>query len=80
LSFDGGKTWSQCRLITAGGPERELPSIDRSTFKLSDTMAESAGLLTATQACNGCIHLLSSKNHDVFNFAWLKALPHASGK
>jgi len=75
LSFDDGKTWSHRRLITPGGPEREQPSIDRSTFKLSDTMAESAGYLTITQTRDGRLHLLSSKNHYVFNLAWLNALP-----
>ena len=80
LSFDEGKSWQQRRLITPGGPERELPSIDSTLFKLSDTMAESAGYLTATQARDGRIHLLSSKNHYVFNLAWLKELPTAPGK
>jgi len=43
-------------------------------------MAESAGYLTATQTRDGRIHLLSSKNHYVYNLAWLKELPPASGK
>lgn len=63
------------RLITPGGKERKAPSIDRSEFTLSGTMAESGGYLSATQIRNGAIHLISSKNHYVFNLAWLKQPP-----
>src|SRR5205823_5779296 len=77
LSFDEGKTWPVRKLITPGGPERSLPSIDRSEFVLSDTMAESGGYLAATEARDGKIHLISSKNHYVFNLAWIKQPPAA---
>jgi hypothetical protein len=75
LSFDDGQTWPMRKLITPGGPERTLPSIDRSEFTLSDTMAESAGYLAAIQTRDGNIQLISSKNHYIFNLAWLKQLP-----
>ena len=75
VSFDEGKTWPVRRLITSGGQAREVRSIDRGFFTQSDTMAESAGYLVATQTRNGRIQLLSSKNHYVFNLAWLKTLP-----
>jgi formylglycine-generating enzyme required for sulfatase activity len=77
VSYDDGKTWPVRKLITPGGPERTLPSIDRSTFILSDTMAESGGYLAATQTRDGNVQLISSKNHYVFNLAWLKQLPPA---
>jgi sulfatase modifying factor 1 len=77
LSFDDGKTWPVRKLITPGGPERSLPSIDRSMFELSGTMAESGGYLAATQTRDGNVQLISSKNHYVFNLAWLKQLPLA---
>ena len=76
VSFDDGKTWPTRRLITPGGGPREVPGTDgRSTFTLSETMAEIGGYLTATQTRDGRIQLLSSRNHYVFNLAWLKSLP-----
>ena len=77
VSFDEGKTWANKRLITPGGKAHEEPSIDRGLFTVSDTMAESAGYLSATQTRDGNIQLISSKNHYVFNLAWLKELPPA---
>jgi hypothetical protein len=77
LSYDDGKTWPVRKLITPGGPSRSLPSIDRSMFELSSTMAESGGYLVATQTRDGNVQLLSSKNHYVFNLAWIKQLPPA---
>ena len=75
VSLDDGKTWPFRRLVTPGGPERTVNGIDRNQFKLSDTSAEHNGYLAATQARDGRIHLISSKNHYVFNLAWLKSLP-----
>jgi formylglycine-generating enzyme len=77
LSFDDGKTWPMKRLVTPGGPERKAPSIDRGEFTISDTMAESGGYLSATQSRDGNVQLISSKNHYVFNLAWLKQPPPA---
>jgi formylglycine-generating enzyme len=77
ISFDDGKTWPLKRLITPGGKAHEEPSIDRGMFTVSDTMAESAGYLSGTQTRDGNIQLISSKNHYVFNLAWLKQAPPA---
>ncbi len=77
VSFDDGKTWPVRKLITPGGPQHALPSIDRSMFDLSSTMAESGGYLAATQTRDGNVQLISSKNHYVFNLAWLKQLQPA---
>ena len=76
LSFDDGKTWSHKRLITPGGPAHSVNGIDRNQFTLSDTSAESNGYLAATQTRDGRIQLITSKNHYVFNLAWLKQLPN----
>ena len=51
------------------------PGIDRGQFTLSDTLAENSGYLAACQTRDHRIHLISSKNHYVFNLAWLKELP-----
>ncbi len=79
LSFDEGKSWPVRRLITPGGEERQVNSTNTSMFTLSDTYAEFRGYLSATQARDGRIHLISSKNHYVFNLAWLKELPSDPG-
>jgi len=76
MSFDEGKTWPVRRLITPGGAaERKVNGIDRVEFTMSDTMAEPCGYLAMTQTRDGNIQLITSKNHYVFNLAWLKALP-----
>jgi hypothetical protein len=75
LSFDEGKSWPTRRLITPGGPSRNLPSVDHREFTLSDTEAESAGYLAVCQSHDDMVQLVSSKNHYAFNLAWLKSLP-----
>ena len=75
LSFDEGKTWPVRKLITPGGPSRQVPMIDRGICELSDTMAEPCGYLASVQTRTGDIQLITSKNHYVFNLAWLKQLP-----
>lgn len=80
VSLDDGKTWPVRRLITPGGPAWTAPTIDRGEFTVSDTMAEPTGYLSVTQTRDDRVQLLSSKNHYVFNLAWLKALPPAPAK
>lgn len=77
LSFDDGKSWPVRRLITPGGPDRTVNCIDRGQFTMSDTMAEPQGYLAATQTRDGRVQLITSKNHYVFNLAWLKQKPAA---
>ena len=72
VSYDEGKTWPDRRLITPGGPERKWISKERTPFLISDTLAEPVSYLTATQSRDGNIQLLSSRNHYVFNLAWVK--------
>jgi hypothetical protein len=75
VSFDEGQTWPVRRLITPGGPERTVPGVDKREFTLSDTLAELSGYLSVCQTRDDLIQLISSKNHYVFNLAWLKELP-----
>jgi formylglycine-generating enzyme len=81
LSFDEGETWPVRRLITDGGPERELDGGGNTRrFKMSATTAEPRGYLAATQTPDEVIHLISSKLHYRFNLAWLKSpLPSVAG-
>jgi len=72
LSFDEGKTWPVKRLITAGGPAREIDGGGNTgKFTMDDTHAEPKGYLAATQTPDNVIHLISSKQHYAFNLAWL---------
>jgi sulfatase modifying factor 1 len=76
LSFDEGETWPVRRLITDDGPSREVDGGGNTRkFILSSTNAEPRGYLAGTQAPDGVIHLISSKQHYTFNVAWLKAAP-----
>ena len=77
LSLDEGRTWPVRRLVTDGGAERTHESTDGTPFKLIATMAEPFGYLAATQTRDGRIQLISSRNHYVFNLAWLKQRPPA---
>jgi formylglycine-generating enzyme required for sulfatase activity len=75
LSFDEGKTWPVKRLLTAGGLPRQIDGGGNTgRFLMDDTHAEPKGYLAITQAPNGLIHLITSKQHYVFNLAWLKQL------
>jgi hypothetical protein len=64
-------------LITPGGPARQVNTINKAMFTMSDTMAEPQGYLAITQSRDGRLHLITSKNHYIFNLAWVKQLPHA---
>lgn len=76
LSFDGGETWPEKKLLTAGGPPREVDGGGNTgKFLMDDTHAEVAGYLCATQTPDGIIHLLSSRLHYRFNLAWLRQRP-----
>ena len=73
LSFDEGKTWPVKRLLTDGGPARELDGGGNTgKFIMDPTHAEPKGYLAATQTPDGLIHLISSKQYYVFNLAWLQ--------
>jgi Neuraminidase (sialidase) len=80
VSYDEGKTWPVQKLVTPGGAARTVPGVDRNEFTLSDTMAEPSGYLSVCQTRDDLIQLISSKNHYVFNLAWLKELPPAPKK
>jgi hypothetical protein len=40
-------------------------------------MSEAAGYFASCQTRDGMVQLISSKNHYVFNLAWLKDIPPA---
>lgn len=75
VSYDEGKTWPVRRLVTPGGAEQQVNTIDRVEIPISDTLAEGCGYLAAMQARDANIHLITSRTHYVLNHAWLKQLP-----
>ncbi len=75
LSYDDGITWSHIRLISDDGPDREIETMDGRPFVMGFNSAEPGGYLAVCQGQNGIIHLISSKQHYRFNYAWLKEPP-----
>lgn len=74
LSFDEGMTWPVRKLMTSGGPARQLDGgAHTDHFVMDATHAEPAGYLDAVQSPDGMIHLISSKLYYRFNLAWLRA-------
>ena len=71
LSFDDGKTWSHRRLISDEGPDRLIEALDGNSCVLGPQKSEVNGYLSACQARNGMVHLISSRNYYSFNLAWL---------
>ena len=64
VSYDEGKTWPDRRLIAPDGK----------------TTADINGYLAITQTRDHRIQLITSRDHYVFNLAWIKALPPAPKK
>jgi len=75
ISEDECKTWSHIRLVSDDGPGKSATTTDGGCFALSQRNAEYRGYLSACQAPNGLIHLISSYSHYTFNLAWLKTPP-----
>jgi hypothetical protein len=77
LSFDEGKTWTNHRPISHDGPNTSVESMDGRKFDLGFSSAEPAGYNSICQGVNGVVHLITSRQHYSFNYAWLKTLPPA---
>jgi len=75
VSLDNGASWPFVRLVSDDGPGRTVETTDGAPFTLSRSNAEPRGYLTSTQARNGVIHLLSSRQHYEFNLKWLTTRP-----
>ncbi len=76
LSFDEGQSWPIRKLITDGGPPREMDGGGNTgRFILSRDSAEPRGYLSVCQDAQGVIHLISSRLHYAFNLAWLEEPP-----
>ncbi|MEI9808041.1 MAG: SUMF1/EgtB/PvdO family nonheme iron enzyme [Bacteroidota bacterium] len=80
LSYDEGKTWPVKKLITPGESNRILDAPCNNRWGeefslLNKDHSERRGYLTADQAPDGMIHLLSSGTHYSFNLAWILESP-----
>jgi len=74
LSYNEGKSWPVRKLVTPGGPPREVDGGGNTgEFILSETSAEPRGYMDGLQTPDGMIHLISSKQYYAFNLEWLKA-------
>ena len=73
LSYDDGAAWTIRRPISDDGEGRQVESTDGGMFTMSASQGEPKGYLSVTQTPNGVIHLISSRQHYAFNFAWLEA-------
>ena len=80
LSFDEGKTWIHRRLITDDAGDRGVDTISNGRVLMGENASESAGYVSACQARNGTIHVLSSINHYAFNLEWIRSGPPISFK
>jgi formylglycine-generating enzyme required for sulfatase activity len=74
VSCDDGETWPLVRVLN-DPPDRGLETSDGRPFMMTAASAEPAGYLTAIQARNGVVHLISSRQHYALNLAWLVRTP-----
>lgn len=72
LSFDEGETWPVQRLITTREPATAYdPGASCQPFLMDATHGQPVGYMQAVQSPDGVIHLISSRLHYRFNYAWL---------
>ena len=77
VSMDDGKTWENFRPMSDDAPDRNVETMDGYMRPLGISSSELAGYTTGTQARNGLIHYITSRNHYVFNLKWLTTPPPA---
>ena len=75
VSYDGGETWPNIRLVTDDGSDRKFRTTDGREFTMSRTSTEPRGYLSVCQGRNGVLHLISSWNHYAFNLKWVQTPP-----
>jgi len=72
LSKDQGKTWINKRLVTDDGPPHPVETTAGGLCLMSSRNSEFRGYMSAIQATNGLIHLITSRQHYAFNLKWLQ--------
>jgi formylglycine-generating enzyme required for sulfatase activity len=74
ISFDEGKTWPIKKSMgkeQPTGSQKEYKSLRNRAFIMDRTHGEPLGYLASTQSPDGIIHVISSRYHYRFNYAWL---------
>ncbi|MFX0101375.1 MAG: SUMF1/EgtB/PvdO family nonheme iron enzyme [Candidatus Hodarchaeota archaeon] len=72
VSFDEGETWPIRKGLGKDfGEKVVLNTIRRRKFVIDRTHSAPLGYLAATQTPDGMIHVICSRNHYRFNYAWL---------
>ncbi|TFG50996.1 MAG: glycoside hydrolase [Candidatus Brocadiia bacterium] len=71
VSTDDGKTWPYKRLVTDDGPPRPVETTAGGLWLMSTSNSEYRGYMSAIQATNDLIHLITSRQHYAFNLKWL---------
>ena len=77
VSMDDGATWENYRPVSDDAPDRLVETMDGYRRPFGISSSELAGYTTVTQARNGLIHFISSRDHYVFNLKWLTTPPPA---
>ena len=72
ISKDQGKTWINKRLVTDDGPAHPVETTAGGLCLMSSRNSEFRGYMSAIQATNGLIHLITSRQHYAFNLKWLE--------
>lgn len=72
LSYDGGLTWPDIRLVTDDGPDETFQTTNGRDFTMGLNSAEPRGYFAITQSKDKTIHLISSWNHYSFNMKWVQ--------
>ena len=70
VSYDDGRTWPHIRVVADRA--RKIKAMNGREGEISPIQGERKGYLAATQARDGVIHLISSRQHYAFNLKWLQ--------
>jgi hypothetical protein len=71
VSVDEGKTWTNKRLVTDDARPHPVETTAGGLCVMSSRNAEFRGYMSAVQATSDLIHLITSRQHYVFNLKWL---------
>jgi formylglycine-generating enzyme required for sulfatase activity len=71
VSTDQGKTWLNKKLVTDDAQPHPVETTAGGLCVMSSRNAEFRGYMSAVQATNDLIHLITSRQHYVLNLKWL---------
>ena len=72
VSYTDGSTWEAHKLISDNSATgHEVESMDGKLFTMNRTHSDPGGYTAAKQGPDGRIHVITSRQHFIFNLAWL---------